>query len=103
MDAKRKAWVNYWGWFMSGMLLLTTAGMVLGSAAFGLIGLAGLLIGALVGGQIAASKRNAPRWLTGCIWIGGGMLLGGPAGAMIGAALPVTMNWRDVSTMGGGI
>jgi hypothetical protein len=105
MAAKRRAWVIYCAWLMGGMLLGAIAGAALARNTFMLIlgGLAGLLIGGLVGGRVAACKPNAPRWLMGCAWIAAGTVFGAIGGALIGSALLGLSTHRapDVSGMGG--
>jgi hypothetical protein len=106
MAAKRRAWVNYCAWLMGGMLLGAIAGAALAPNTFMLIlgGLAGLLIGGLGGGLVAACKPNAPRWLMGCAWIAAGTVFGAIGGALIGSALlrlSTHGHAPDVSGMGG--
>jgi hypothetical protein len=60
-----------------------------------LLPILGGFAGLLIGGLVVVSRRNVPRWLTGCTWIGGGLLLGGPAFYLMGALLPAWVGASD--------
>jgi hypothetical protein len=60
----------------------------------------GSFAGCLIGTARAVYPRNPPRWLSGCVWIGGGMLLGGPAFHLIGAFLPAWLVTRNQLVVG---
>jgi hypothetical protein len=104
-DTRQSVWLKYSDWFMAATLIGVIAGASVGwilmlvqrSAIHMFGGFAACLIGVWCA-AFASSKIRAMRgWLIGSVWIVGGIVLGGIAGAITGTAVPVRPVPNDVS------